>query len=223
MIRKVLLLLGQILNPKTLYFNFKYLPLNQAIKLPVFITYKTRLLKTSGNVKIDEPIKTGMIRIGYGQVGIFDKRHTRAMWEVRGNVHFKGRALLKFGSKISVGKDGNLEIGKNFRISPESSVVCCHRVSIGDHVRISWQSIILDTDFHKIMTLDGKRINYPKEIRIGNRVWIGMRASLLKGTGIQDNNVVASNSVINKPIRGSNCIIGGHPARIISEKVKWEP
>ena len=219
--RKVFLLLGQILNPKTLYFNFKYLPFSQAIKLPFFITFRTCLLKTQGKVTIDGPIFPGMIRIGFSDVGVFDKKYKRAIWEVMGNVHFAGNALLKFGSKISVGENASLHIGKDFRISPDSKVICFERVKFGDNVRISWETTIMDTDFHQILTLDGELINPSREIIIGDNVWIGMRVTILKGVSILNDNVIASNSYLSKSINATNCIIGGLPGKILKRGVTW--
>ena len=65
--------------PKTIYFNFKYLPVRQAIKLPIFVSYNTFLGKTKGNIKINSCITTSMINIGFGEVGIFDRKRCRTM------------------------------------------------------------------------------------------------------------------------------------------------
>lgn len=222
-IKGVLSLLGQILNPKTVYFNFRYLPFSQAIKLPFYVSFRTRLLKTHGNVIISGPIKPGMIRIGFGEVGIFDKRKLRAILEIDGDIHFAGSALIKFGAKISVGKNASLYIGSDFRISPNSSIVCFHKIKIGNNVRISWETIMMDTDFHKIMTMEGKVINSPKPIIIGNNVWIGMGASIMKGTNIQDNIIVGAKSYLNRKIEESHCIIGGNPAKVVKTEVDWAP
>lgn len=219
--RKVFLFLGQILSPKTLYFNFKYLPFHQAVKLPFFITIRTCLLETKGKVTIEGPVYPGMIRIGFSEVGVFDKRYNRAIWEVRGNVHFEGNALFKFGSRVSVGENASLHIGKDFRLSPDSKVICFHRVKFGHNVRISWESTIMDTDFHKILTLDGEQINPSKPIAIGDNVWIGMRVTILKGVNIQSDNIIASNSYLNKSIDESFSIIGGHPAKVLRRNVTW--
>lgn len=209
------------LNLKTLIFNFKYLPFNQAIKLPVFVSSNTWLYKTKGEVKIEGEIKTGMIRIGYGEVGIFDKQRIRAIWEVYGTVVFHGMALLKFGSKIAVGEGATLNLGNKFRISPNSSIVCFKGMNFGKNVRISWETILMDTDFHTIKTLDGDRINHPKEINLGDNVWIGMRATIMKGITIENNNIIGAGSLVNKSISGSYQIIAGNPAKVIKKDVNW--
>lgn len=81
----------------------------------------------------------------------------------------------------------------------------------------------MDNDFHKIKTLDGELLNEPKEIIIGNNVWIGMRTTILKGTQIGNDVIVGSGSLLHKPINGNHLIIAGNPAKVIKEGVRWEP
>ena len=48
----------------TIYFNFHYLPFNQAIRLPILL-YKPHLVKCKGSVNISkEGGEFGMIRLG---------------------------------------------------------------------------------------------------------------------------------------------------------------
>ncbi|MFU8843123.1 MAG: acyltransferase [Bacteroidales bacterium] len=210
------------LNPKTIYFNFKYFPFRVAIQLPVFVAFRTYLFKTGGEIHIHGPVHPGMIRIGYGEVGIFDNKKNRVIWELQGQLHFHGTAIIKFGSKISVGPDAELHIGDGFRISPKSAIVCLKKITFGSNVRISWETFVIDSDFHKIINLEGDVLNHPKEITIGNNVWIGMRATIMKGTCISDHVVIGAGSFINKKIDGSYQIIAGHPARVVKENVTWQ-
>lgn len=77
----------------------KFLPLKDAIRLPFLISRKVLFLETRGKVKIDAPIKTGMIQIGYGKVGIFETKLSRSIW-LSGKVNFKGRANIVHGTKF---------------------------------------------------------------------------------------------------------------------------
>lgn len=208
------------LNYNTIRFNFKYFELKDAIRFPVFVK-QTQLKKLEGKVIIDAPIRPGMIRIGYGYVGHFD-HSLKSIWEVSGRVIFKGSALLKFGSKIVVGPEGNLQLGEKFRISPQSSIICFKKIVFGNTCRLSWEVQVLDTDFHKIKTLEGEYLNQPKEISIGNHVWIGSRVSIMKGARIDNDCIVASNSVVTKHLEGEHQIIAGIPARVVRTGVTWE-
>lgn len=206
--------------PKTIYVNFKYLKFKKAIKLPIFISHRVRLLSTKGSINIEGTIRTGMIRIGFGNVSIFDKRTSKSIFRNDGNITFKGTANIGHGSKLCVA--GDLFIGNKFEITAETAIVCAQKVIIGDNCLLSWDNLIMDTDFHKIKELNGDIINANKEVIIGNNVWIGCRCLILKGSVIGDNNVVAANTCITGEYEGNNQIIGGYPVRILKKDIIWE-
>lgn len=52
--------------PITVYVNFRCLPFRTALKLPLFIGYKTRLGHLSRNITFGCEPKTFMVRIGWG-------------------------------------------------------------------------------------------------------------------------------------------------------------
>lgn len=212
----------KMLNFNTLYINIRYLPLMQAIQLPIVVSRRTYLLNVSGKISIKPPLRAGMIRIGYGEVGIFDKKHSRTVLDLNGQIIFNGKASIGHGSKISVSTNGVLKIGNNFIISAETAIVCHHKITIGNDCLFSWDNLIMDTDLHKIIDHQGNYINQPKPITIGNKVWIGCRCLILKGAKIPNGNIIAANSTISKPQSASNSIIGKTPARKIKDKVEWK-
>ena len=107
--------------PKTIYFNLKYFKLSQAIKLPVFVSYNTKFKTLKGNIKIPQNVKFWTIKIGFGDVGIFDK-YRRTYLQITGNIQFKWKESIGNGSSISV--SGDLEIEDNFIITAESKIIC---------------------------------------------------------------------------------------------------
>ncbi|GEM_PF-2289783 len=76
--------------PKTLYFNFKYLEFSQAIELPFFVSREVCLLSAAGKVSIASNLRTGMIRIGFGDVGIFDKKNPERFGRFSGKLFLTG-------------------------------------------------------------------------------------------------------------------------------------
>ena len=50
--------------PKSIYVNFRVLPFEQAIYLPIMVSRKTKLQSLSGKVTLGK-VKTGIIRIGF--------------------------------------------------------------------------------------------------------------------------------------------------------------
>ncbi len=208
---------------KTIYFNFKYLPFRQAIRLPVLLSRKVYLKETAGKIIIEGPVKFGMIRIGYDGVGIFDYKYSRAIWQVSGTVVFKGRALIGHGSKISVGKEGKLVFGDNIIITAESAIIALKKVvEFGNDCLLAWDILIMDNDFHSILDGKGDAINDPANIKIGNHVWIGCRSLILKGSIIPDNSIIAAGSRVSKQLIGENKLFGGQPAEEKKANVSWK-
>jgi len=210
------------LNIKTIYFNLKYLPFRQAIKLPIYISSKVYLRSTAGKLKIDCPISTGLIRIGYGEIGIFDKQKSRTIWNVPGTVIFKGRCNIGHGSKISIETNGTLILGDNFTISAESSIAVSSEIQFGNNCLLSWDILIMDTDFHKIKDEFGNIINAPKPIIVGNNVWIGCRSLILKGAKIPNNCVIGADSIVSKALEKENGLYVGSPCKLVKENITWE-
>jgi len=206
--------------PKTLRFNFHYFPLKTALKLPVFVSHRTFLRELHGKIMLPEKVNTAMIKIGFGDVGHYDRKRSRSIWQVSGTVAFGGKASIGHGSKLSV--RGNLTLGADFNMTAESTIVCAHQISFGKDCLLSWDILIMDTDEHPIINQDGIRTNPDKPILVGNHVWIGCKCTLLKGTEIPNNTVVAAGTLLTSAFSGKNQIVGGNPPTILKNNVRWE-
>ena len=120
----------------------------------------------------------------------------------RNYVEILPRAVLTLGSGFA---------NNGCRIS------CKQSIMIGDNVAIGDEVVIRDYDGHEISGNENSTL----PIIIGNRVWIGERATILKGVTIGDGAVIACNAVVTKNVP-SNCIVAGVPARVIRENVRWK-
>ena len=212
-------------NPwKTIYFNFHYFPFKTAICMPFFIYWRAELYRMGGRIVIDASIKTGMVKFGPHGLGTQDLLYSRTMWEVSGTLVIKGKASIGRGSKISIGSGATLTLGDNFAITGNSEVICQKEIVFGHDCLLSWDILIMDTDFHNILNQKGEKINVPKPIMIGNHVWIGCRNTILKGVKIGDNNVVSANSTITKTVTEENCVIGGHgkSVEVLKREIGWK-
>ena len=210
---------------KTIYFNIRCLSFRKAIKFPVFIYRYTDIYDIGKGVSIKCKLKTGMIKIGVPELYSLDMRNQRTKWKVEGNVVFNGPAIIGRGSCIRViGNDAVLSFGSNLIISGRSSIICQKQVSLGNDCLLSWDILLMDTDFHQIVDSNDNVINQSSPITIGNHVWIGCRSTILKGVEIADNVVVAANSVITRSIKESNCIYGGNAksADVIKRNTNWK-
>jgi len=223
-LRKVYLIIRSI--PKTLYFNIKYLPFSQGIKMPILVSHRMWIMNPQGQVTIEcEEIKPFMIKLGFNEVGIFDQMRSRGVWNVNGKVCFKGKANVGHGSKISVESKGELVFGQNVIITAESSIICRKNIVIKDNVMISWEAQIMDTDLHEIIDNQGKIINKDEAIEIGEGVWVGSRTMILKGVTLKNGIIVAASTVVSKSankIMKEYSLIGGNPVRILKDEVTFK-
>ena len=110
---------------------------------------------------------------------------------------------------------GTIRIGDAVMISPGVRITASDEIIIGDGCMMAHGVYITDCDWHGVYD----RMNrdpLPKPIHIGNNVWIGDRATVLKGVTIGDNSIVAACSVITKSVP-ANVVVAGNPARIVKE------
>ena len=117
--------------------------------------------------------------------------------------------------RILVSKDATLSIGTGFA-NDFFQVYCNKQITIGDDVIIAKEVCIRDSDRHSI---DGSDSVSP--ITIGNHVWIGTRATILKGVTIGDGAVVAAGAVVVHDVP-PHCLVGGVPAKIIRNNIEWK-
>ena len=148
-----------------------------------------------GNIVLNVPPRTGIFRIGPSGLGTRQAGLAWTSWDLSGTIIINGFCSLGRGCSIAVQKNGTLVFGSGFVCTGSSDIICVNNIEFGDNCLLSWDIIIMDTDFHKI-TKDHITINQPKPIKIGTHVWIGCRCTILKGVSIADNIVVAANSTI---------------------------
>lgn len=117
--------------PKTLYLNFKYFGFRNGLKLPILLTHKVVLKNCGGTVKINAPLKRGMIIIGFTATPLSTLKEN-SLWNDKGDVIFAGTATLGAGTKIAVGSKGKLYIGNQFEITVNSSIAFHNIIKIGD-------------------------------------------------------------------------------------------
>ena len=206
--------------PKTLRFNLHYFPLKTALKLPVVVSHRTYLREMHGKVELPEKVERAMIKIGFGDVGHYDRKRSRGIWQVSGTVSFGGKASIGHGSKLSV--RGNLSLGAGFNMTAESTIVCAKEIRFGDDCLLAWDILVMDTDEHPLYNKENERINPDKAILVGNHVWMGCKCVLLKGAEVPDNTVVAAGTLLKSSFTGENQVLGGTPPSVLKRDIRWE-
>ena len=162
----------------------------------------------------------GSLEIGINYFGIL-LPSDRTFLNVRGKLKINSpHYSIGRGCRIDVGKDAVVEIGEGGHITAFTSFIITNKLKIGNGCAISWNCQFLDDDRQSI-EYEGRK-EREKEIIIGNHVWIGSGAQIYQGTKIPDGCIIASNSIVRGVFTKPNTIIGGNPARIIKEDVKWK-
>jgi len=96
-------------------------------------------------------------------------------------------------------------------------ISCCKNITIGDHVWIGEYTSIRDsTHIFSINSPLGSLPDKIEPIKIGNNVWIGRGCLIMQGVTIEDNVVIAANSVVKGNILTGN-IYGGVPAKFLKK------
>ena len=209
---------------KTIVFNFRYLPFQQAIHIPVVLSSKVKVVNMGRGRLILDNLGGGNysnLRIGIQDLEYcYDKP---SMINIQGKVVVKGK-LHSFspGTILYVGKDAELVIDDGFTASHDLKLYCRHKITIGKDNMWSYYNVVMDNDGHHIYNEDGNHINQNKEVTFGDHVWMGCRCLVLKGSRIADGNIIASGSIVRKNIDGQNNIYGGNGPELLKEHIKWD-
>ncbi len=95
-------------------------------------------------------------------------------------------------------------------------------IIIGKDCMFSFGITLWPSDGHSIFNNKGELINFPqKKLTIGNHVWIGHGALILKNSAIPDGSIIGARSLVNKAFSEKNTIIAGTPAKIVKRDILW--
>lgn len=119
------------------------------------------------------------------------------------------------GVNLGTGKEAILKVGLGSYIAWRSNLYASNSIIIGENCAISFDVTIMDNDGHGFGSPP-----YSAPIVIEDNVWIGCRATILKGVTIGKGSVVAAGAVVTKSCP-PNSLIGGVPAKLIRKGVVW--
>lgn len=167
-------------------------------KWRIFIQ-KKRLGKLGKSVFIDENVK--LMRFPY-------------------NIFIEDYVFIKEGARIcSCNEKAIIKIGKNTSVGYHTFIFASERIEIGSNCMIAPFVYLVDSNHGSQKGINmNSQPNETAPIKIGNDVWIGTGAKILKGVTIGDGAIIAAGAVVKDDVP-SNKIAGGIPAKIISERI----
>lgn len=147
--------------------------------------------------------------------------------EPAGEIRFGRFVWIGDGTKIRC-HEGVVEVGEKTVMGQECTISAYQHVRIGAECVIADRAMFIDFD-HGIVEVERPiRMQgiYKRDVEVGNNVWIGYGACILRGVSVGDNSVIGTNSVVTKDVP-ANAVVGGIPARIIRmreapRELRWE-
>ena len=183
-----------------------------------------------GSIEINSKLRPGMIEFGFG--GSYDQKlysnnKSLLLIDQNAKVVFNGKAHFSPHFSLCAFEGAYFSFGNNFSCNHSCSFSAVGRIRFGHDVLIGGHVIVRDSDGHQVFDVDKdgtivKIHKTNKDIIIGNHVWICNKCNILKGTEIDEDNIIAYGSLTTKRIVGKHLLIGGSPAKIIREQISWK-
>ena len=208
--------------PYSIYFNFYYLPIRQAFKLPILL-YKPNLKKLSGQIKIDTndgKICYGMIRLGFPMVSIYP--NTGIMWEnFGGTIIFHGRCAIGNCTFLSFGEKTTVEFGDDFVCTAGAKIISYKGLKIGRGTQFGWGVLCMDTNFHPLFDMVKKEYKRDSgSIEIGDNNWFAAECKIMHSVKTPERCIFGMGSILTRGAEmKSYCVMAGSPLHVIAENV----
>lgn len=126
---------------------------------------------------------------------------------------FWSNEKLALSQGVKIGKDCNIQ-NVNFGSEP-------YLIEIGDNVQITNGTKIFTHGGSWVLRKKYSKFDFFGKVIIKNNVYIGNNSLIMPGVTIESNVIVAAGSVVVKSVP-ANSIVGGNPARIISNIKDFE-
>lgn len=124
---------------------------------------------------------------------------------------------------------GFIRIGSKSVLGEEITFSAYEEISIGRECVIADRVMFIDFDhvIDDVETPIRKQGLKVRPVRIGNDVWIGYGACILRGVTVGDGAVIGTNAVVTKDVP-PGAVVGGVPARVLRmreqpQAMRWEP
>ncbi|MGL3151652.1 acyltransferase [Microbacterium sp. A82] len=139
--------------------------------------------------------------------------HHRGLIGVVVNLSGNGKERV-----LAIGRGTSIE-GCRFAMAGDGP----RSVTVGENCMMSTGIIFRASDGHAIFDLDsGEVLNQAQPIMIGDHVWIGANATILKGSQVANNTVIGTHSLVSRKFEDENTAIAGVPAKVVRRNIGWD-
>jgi acetyltransferase-like isoleucine patch superfamily enzyme/coenzyme F420-reducing hydrogenase beta subunit len=160
----------------------------------------------------------GTMLIGYKRIR-GSRMETRLAIEGNGVMRIEhGSITIYYGAEIQVFGGGTLTFAGHASINRGVQIICMDNITIGNHVIIARDVVIRDNDGGHEILANGYKKTAP--VTIGNHVWIGHGAMIMKGVTIGDGAIIGAGAWVVKDVK-PNSLVLGDPARAVQKNVAW--
>ena len=205
--------------PKSLYLCLRLFPFKEAIRMPILVSFRTKIMRVKKNtVKFEKPPGRFQIKIGIGGSEKIHPQKSRLFLD-KGAIIFEGSAVFAGGTVLA--NAGIMRFGTHFYCNKNCTIWCTDEVSFGEDCLLGWNIMIHDDNGH-IVTTNGKAAadKHPG-IRIGDHCWICSDCTLLRGSGLGSHSILGCGSVLTKMIQEDHVLIAGNPGMKKKENIDW--
>ena len=108
------------------------------------------------------------------------------------------------GVRLECWRGARITIGNGTYLNRNAEVIAQREVTIGRDCKIAWDVVIMDTDQHGV----GSAPAVAAPVRIGDRVWIGCRAIILKGVTIGSGAVIGAGAIVTSDVPPDAVVVG---------------
>jgi acetyltransferase-like isoleucine patch superfamily enzyme len=140
------------------------------------------------------------------------------------SIDLSGLVTVNVGVEIYMADDSRLLLGPGQDINNTVRLYMHEPSSITVGSDCLWATgDVWTSDMHSIIDdQTGERTNHVGDVVIGDRVWLGQDFLVLGGSTIGDDSVVAARSVLTGKTYPSKSLIGGQPARVLRNGIRWD-
>ena len=202
---------------KTIYYNFRTLPLHQALRIPIIIGYNVKVNKM-GNINLNTKASPGMISISVIKIDGWESNAEKTIISNYGQIIFGGRAKIHPGVRLVVYPDAHLVMGNRVLLGSMTKLICCKSITLGSDIRISWNCQVFDSDLHFLYNKKTEKIyERTKPVTIGSDTFVGNNVTIGKGTQLANGTVISCCSKVSGDFSqgGEGQLLTGNPAHCI--------